>query len=234
MSTPFHSCSSCQVKQRSVFQALSDEELAGVNQHKACACYKKGQFIFTENGLPMALYCVHSGKVKITRTGLDGKEQIVRLAKAGDILGYRAIVTNERYQCSAIAIEDASLCIIDKNYFFETMEKNSKFSFEILKKIGNDLKTAESQIVSLSQKNIRERMAEALLFLKATYGFEDDQQTLNVSFSREEIADFAGTSTESAIRLLSEFSQDQLIERDGKKIKILDLSKLIKTANIID
>lgn len=234
MNLSLHSCLSCQVKHGSVFDALTNDELRGLDGHKSCACFKKGQYVFTEHGMPMALYCVHAGKIKITRTGLDGKEQIVRLAKPGDILGYRAIVSNERYQCSAVALEDASICIIDKQYFFSAMEINSKFAFEMLKKIGQDLRTAEAQIVSLSQKNIRERMAEAILFLKATYGFETDQQTLNVRFSREEIADFAGTSTESAIRLLSEFSHDGLISREGKSIKVLNLPKLIKTANLIE
>lgn len=88
-------------------------------------------------------------------------------------------------------------------------------------------------IVSLSQKNVRERMAEALLFFKATYGFEPDGQTLNVQFSREEIADFVGTSTESAIRLLSEFNHDKFIELKGKKIKIINLDKLVRTANLL-
>jgi len=100
--------------------------------------------------------------------------------------------------------------------------------------MGNDLKEAEDHIVSLSQKNVRERMAEALLFLKATYGFEDDQKTINVTLSREEIADYVGTSTESCIRLLSEFNQDKIIAIHGKKISIINLPLLIQTANIED
>jgi len=106
--------------------------------------------------------------------------------------------------------------------------------FAVMKKMGNDLKEAEDHIVSLSQKNVRERMAEALLFLKATYGFEDDQKTINVTLSREEIADYVGTSTESCIRLLSEFNQDKIIAIHGKKISIINLPLLIQTANIED
>jgi CRP/FNR family transcriptional regulator len=100
--------------------------------------------------------------------------------------------------------------------------------------MSRDLKEAEDHIVSLSQKNVRERMAEALLFLKATYGLEEDQQTIMVNLSREEIADYVGTSTESCIRLLSEFNHDKIIALQGKKIKILNLPQLIQTANIED
>ena len=165
-------------------------------------------------------------------TGLDGKEQIIRLAKNGDIIGYRALITNERYRLTAIALEDCSACVIDKNFFMDLAMKEPRIAQKIFKLISNDLKRAEDQIVSLSQKNVRERMSEALLFLKATYGFEEDGKTINVRLSREELADYIGTSTESVIRLLSEFNNGGLIRLDGKRIMILDNQKLVKTANI--
>jgi CRP/FNR family transcriptional regulator len=184
--------------------------------------------------MPNGLFCVNSGKIKLSTLGFDGKEQILRLAKSGDVIGYRALLANERYHCSAVALEDCSICIIDKKYFQQCIENNHKLLFEMVKKISSDLKTAEEHIVSLSQKNVRERVAEALLFIKATYGLMDDEQTINVSLSREEIADYVGTATETAIRLLSEFNQDKIIELSGKKIKIINLQKLIKTANLND
>ena len=227
-------CLHCNVRLSSVFNVLDEDQTQELCAHKSCAVYKKGQYVFTENGLPNGLFCINSGKIKLTTTGYDGKEQILRLVKSGDILGYRALLSNERYHCSAVTLEDASICIIDKKYFFDALASSPKLMFEVVKKMSQDLKTAEDHIVSLSQKNVRERMAEALLFLKATYGFEEDNQTLNVSLSREEIADYVGTSTESCIRLLSEFNADKLIQLKGKKISILNLQKLIQTANIED
>lgn len=227
-----HECLQCAQKFHSVFNMLSDGELAKLSQYKTCSFYKKGQYIFTENSNPHYLFCIHSGKIKLSNTGYDGKEQILRLVKSGDILGYRALMTNERYHCSAVALEDCSICSIDKQYFLDLVKRDNKLLFEVVRRISNDLKTAEEHIVSLSQKNVRERIAEALLFLKATYGFADDGQTLNITLSREEIADYVGTSTETAIRLLSEFNQDKLIELSGRKIKILNLDKLIKTAKL--
>lgn len=233
-STDNSQCLYCNVRMQSVFNVLDNEQLQELTQHKSCAAYKKGQCIFNENGLPHGLFCVNNGKIKLSATGFDGKEQILRLAKAGDVLGYRALISNERYNCSAVALEDSAICIIDKNFFYQAIEHNHKLLLEIVRKISNDLKVAEEHIVSLSQKNVRERMAEALLFLKATYGFAPDGQTINIGLSREEIADYVGTSTESAIRLLSEFNHDKMIELSGKKIKIINLPKLIKTANLID
>lgn len=225
-------CTHCNAKVHSIFHTLDLDQLKELNEHKSCAIYKKGQYIFTENGIPQGLYCVNFGKVKLTTIGVDGKEQILRLSREGDVLGYRSLISNERYHCSAIALDNCSICIIDKTYFHELIKSNSKLLFEIVKKMSNDLKMAEEHIVSLSQKNVRERMAEALLFIKTVYGFAEDGKTINVSLTREEIADYVGTSTESAIRLLSEFNQDKLIELSGRKIQILNLPKLIMTANL--
>jgi CRP-like cAMP-binding protein len=227
-------CLHCNVRMHSVFNVLEADQLNEMSMYKSCSTYKKGQYIFSENGLPAGLFCVNNGKIKISKTGFDGKEQILRLAKSGDIVGYRALIANERYASSAVTLEDASICIIDKAYFFKSLETNPKLLFEVVKKMSRDLKEAEDHIVSLSQKNVRERMAEALLFLKATYGYEEDNKTIDVSLTREEIADYVGTSTESCIRLLSEFNQDKIIALKGKKISIINLPILIQTANIED
>ena len=228
-----HNCASCNSRLHSVFSVIEAEHVQDLNDHKSCNIYKKGQIIFTENGLPLGLFCVNSGKIKLSTSGPDGKEQILRLLKGGDILGYRALISNDRYHCNAVALEDSSICIVDKNYFMKLAMENIPLCRALFKKISDDLKKAEEHIVSLSQKNVRERMAEALLFLKATYGYEADNQTLSVQLSREEIADFVGTSTESAIRLLSEFNADKIIGLSGKKIKIINPDKLAKTANLL-
>lgn len=218
----------------SVFKECSMEQLDMLNDHKACSIYKKGQYIFTENSFPLGVFCINKGKVKLAASGLDGKEQILSLYKDGDILGYRALLSDERYQSSAIALEDSSICFISKSAFFNLMDDNHALGFKIIKLLSDNLKAAQQHILTLSQKNVRERMAEALLFIKATYGMQPDGKTLNVIMSREEIADFVGTSTESAIRLLSEFNHQGLIQLEGKRIKLLDIDKLTKTANLLD
>lgn len=227
-----HTCQACHMFQHSFFKGLKGEELVELNRNKSCSFAKKGQAIFSENGIPRGLFCISSGKVKLSMLGLDGKEQIVRLAKAGDIIGYRSLLSNDRYHCTATALENVDYCYIDKTYFLNLVHANPAFCSDIFKKISLDLRNAEQTIVSMSQKNVRERMAEVLLFLKTTYGFENDGITLNVQLSRAELADYVGTSTESAIRILSEFNQDRLIHLNGKKIQLLNQEKLAYTANL--
>lgn len=227
-------CQYCRVRYKSVFTELGQVDMQQLNVNKGCNFYKKDQIIFTEGTFPHGLYCVNGGKIKVAKTGEGGREQIVRLAKEGDILGYRALLSGDKYACSATVIEDSTVCFIPKEVFFELIEKNASLSLQVLKLLSHDLKKAENKITDLAQKPVRERLAEALLFLKETYGFEKDMATINVSFTREEIANIVGTATETAIRLLSEFKQDRIIELKGKRIKILDHQKLLQTANIFD
>lgn len=227
-----HSCEFCTARPLSVFNSLPADQLQQLNNAKSCMVFKKGQYVFAENSYPMGLYCINAGKIKLFITGHDGKEQILRFAKEGNIIGYRALLCDEPYHCSAIVIEDTSLCFIPKNTFLNLLEQNAQLSLSLIKLLGTNLKEAEQHIVSMSQKNVRERVAEALLLFKAVYGMESDQKTIQIKLSREEIADYVGTSTETAIRFLSELNSDKIIATEGKKIRILDLARLQRTAGI--
>ncbi|MBN9483547.1 MAG: Crp/Fnr family transcriptional regulator [Bacteroidetes bacterium] len=208
------------------------DELITIDEHKSCIPYKKGQIIFNEGNYPLGVYCINKGKVKLAHAGQDGKEQIVKLAKEGDVLGYRSMLSSERYNASAIALEDTQICFISKEVFFSLLRKNPTLSLEIIRMLALELRLTENRLTDIAQKPVRERMAEALLFLKETYGFEKDNATISVVLSREDIANLVGTATETAIRLLSEFKHDKIVVFVGKKIKILDMDKLVKTANI--
>lgn len=227
-----HSCLNCNSRTYSIFGSLPLDDVSSLDNLKSCSQYKKGQYIFSENGHPLGLYCINHGKIKLTTSGINGKEQILRLVKDGDVVGYRSLLSNDRYNCSAVALEDSSVCFIPKDNFFELLKTNQKVSFEVLKLLSNNLKQAEEQLVSMAQKNVRERMAEALLFFKASFGLNQTDNSLNITFSREEIAGFVGTSTETVIRLLSEFNHDKIVSLAGKKIIITNLEKLVNTANL--
>ncbi|MGL6022726.1 MAG: Crp/Fnr family transcriptional regulator [Chitinophagaceae bacterium] len=189
--------------------------------------YKKGNSLFIEGHFAKGIYIIQKGKVKLAYTGINEKEQIIRLMKKGDLVGYRALINDEPYQASAVAIEDCFICFIPKDLFLDVLQKSPMMCFNIAKLLCKDLKFAEQRIVSLTQKNMRERMADALLFFIKEYGFSKDGQTIDVIFSRSEISDFVGTSIESAIRILSEFQKDKIIELDRKKINIINYNKLL-------
>lgn len=225
-------CQNCGSRQKGIFCHLQHSEVEELNDMKSCMIFKKGQLIFGEGSHPLGLYCINTGKIKIAHSGEDGKEQIVRMAKEGDVLGYRALLTSERYNASAVALDDSEICFIPRDTFFNVLKHNPQLAFEIIKMLSTELRKAEQRITDLAQKPVRERMAEGLLFLKETYGYETDGATIDVVLSREDIANLVGTATETAIRLLSEFKQAGIVAFVGKKIKILDIDALIKTAHI--
>jgi len=227
-------CRFCEQRLSSSFCKVKHEYLDEISEQKVCNSYKKGQIIFNEGSYPFGVYCINKGKIKLSHLGDDGKEQIIRLLKGGDLLGYRSLLSGDRYSAAAVALEDTEVCFIPKELFMNILKKDAALAFEMMKMLGDELHKAEVKLTHLAQKPVRERVAETLLFIKETYGFEADGITLNVRLSREELSNLIGTATESTIRLLSEFKKDGMIELDGKKIKITDPKELLRTANLQD
>ncbi len=225
-------CETCLPRLNSIFGVLSRGEISRLELHKGCNFHRSGQVLFYEGDYPSGLYCINRGKVKLTRTGEAGREQIVRLAREGDSVGYRALVSGTPYELTATVIEDASICFIPRQTFNTLMTQNPSLSGTIIRQLTQDLAKAEKKQVSLAQKQVRERLAETLLMLREFYGCEEDHRTLRSRLSREDIANYVGTATETVIRLLSEFSKEGMIVLEGKKIRIADLKRLCETARI--
>lgn len=227
-------CSECQSRLCSIFGELDDKELQTLDQFKCANVFKRGQNIFYEGAPPTGLFCIKTGKVKIHKIDALGKEQVVRLARDGDVIGYRALISGEQYSAFATTLEESTVCFIPKDVFFTLLEKNNKMSFQLMQVLSRDLKLAENFMSSLSQKPVRERMAEVLLVLKDFYGLKEDGVTLDVALRREDIASMVGTATETVIRFLAEFRDEKMIDLDKRKIKILDHQALVNTARIFD
>ncbi|CAN5293175.1 Crp/Fnr family transcriptional regulator [soil metagenome] len=219
-------CEDCSTKSKSMFCNLDLPELKHLSEGKCANQFKKGQSIFYEGGQPHGVYCIYKGKVKIHTSDEDGREQIVRFARPGNIVGYRALLNGDNYSATATAMEDATVCYFSKQTFFELLKANSDFSLLAIRQLATDLKLAEHMLTSMAHRFVSERLAEALILLKECYGFEADSMILNVVISRREFANVVGTTTETAIRLLSEFKDKNLIRFHGKKIELTDLAAL--------
>jgi len=226
-------CENCKSFRKTVFGELSSAELTKLNISKTCNYYKKGQIIFFEGNFPDGLFCIREGKVKIYKRGKEGKEQIIQLAKTGDIIGYRALIAGETYNATSATLEDSKICFFRKSSIFDLFKKNNNFSLKLIKLLSHDLEQVENRMVNIAQKPVSERLAETLLVLRETYGVDkDNKMLLNVSLSREDLANIVGTATETVIRLLADFKNDNIISTKGKKIEILNIEKLIKAGNL--
>lgn len=214
-----------------ILKHFSKEELSELSHEKKIVTYKKGDLIIEEGATPKGIYYIDKGTAKMFKLGFNGKEQILRFIKTGDILGYRSILSKQPYGASATAMEDTEACFIPEKFFLKVLEHHPKLAFDILRRISEDLGESAQTITFLAQKTVRERLAEVLLLLEKKLGTDKDG-FIKISLTREEMANLIGTATESAIRLISEFKTDHLIEVEGRKIKILDHQKLVKLGHV--
>jgi CRP-like cAMP-binding protein len=223
-------CDKCAFETNAVFRFLTRDETDRLNFEKDFRHYKRGDILYNEGNRINGFYCINSGIIKVFKTGVDGKEQIIRFARKGEIIAYRSVLSNESACTSAKVIEDCQVCFIPSELLIQFVKTNPAFAFEVVKLTCHELAEANSYITDIAQKTVRERVAEVLLNLVKDFGL-DDQKSLRISLTREELANIVGTATESVIRLLSEFKSDKLIELNGRKIRILDLRGLEKISS---
>ncbi len=226
-------CAHCQSRKSSLFHFCHVNEIDEIDTAKSCATYKRGQIIFNEGSNPMGLYCVNEGKIKLYRYASDGKEQIVRIAKPGDFLGYSTLLAEKKYPVTAAALEDCVVCLVPKNALMDLFKKNERFSESMIKMLSSNLDDSFGKMADLAYKPVRGRMAEALLFLHRFYREEKNPDGV-ISITREDLASFVGTVKETAIRILKEFKDERLVETEKSNIIIKDADGLIRISHLYD
>ncbi len=223
-----HSCLFCKSQHRSIFGTLSGEDSETLSQAKTCTCYRKGQVLFHEGTRPMGVFCVNTGRIKVYCTGMDGKEQIIKVSAAGDILGYKSLLSDQLYQLTAEALDDCMVCFVPKDDFLLMVRPGTKFYLDLLQHVCSEANVMAMKMTQLAQQSVRQRLALTLLMLKDTYGIEQETKgEIEINLSREDLANIVGTATESLIRLLNDFKKEGLIETVGRKIKILEPKELL-------
>jgi CRP-like cAMP-binding protein len=218
-------CESCIVKEFNSLKSLTRDELTRVAACKTGKVFRKGQVIFEEGETLNGVYCVKSGVCKLTKLSENGKDQVVKLVVKGGLLGKRSLVTEQKTNLSAVALNDMEMCFIPKSEIMEDLNKNPKFTMDVLRTMAEDLKESDESLVNMAQKSVKRRMAEILMYIQDNFG-TDDEGYLSIVISREDYASIVGTATESAIRILSQFKKELIISTRGKQIKIEDYNAL--------
>lgn len=213
------------------FKHLNTDQMNLLFWEEECELLKRGSVIYAEGDSARGCYFVYSGVLKVFKTGLEGKEQIIRFAKPGDIIGFRSVLSQEPACTSSKVVEEAIVCFIPNHSLTKLLQENPEFSMELIKMTCKELGQANSYITDIAQKSVRERLAEVLIQLMETFGLAPDN-TLQIALTREELANMVGTATESVIRLLSEFKSDGLVEIKGRKIKIVDVRSLKRVGGV--
>ncbi len=229
--SPAHSCKNCRKAIDTVFSKVEAPEFNLLSESKLTRHYKNREIIFNEGGKAQGIFCIREGKVKIYKNGIDGIEHITRIAMQGELMGIKAILSGHPYSVSAAAIEDTTICFIPKNIFFQLTLRSPHFNQAIILFLSSLLENAETRMLSLTHKHVKQRLAEALLFLVQNFNpaaYPNAKLYLNIT--RHDLANLIGTSSETVIRFLGELKHDGIIAVQGRKIFILDHIQLSRIA----
>jgi CRP-like cAMP-binding protein len=205
---------------------LNQKDKEAIIQHHTVTRIKKGGYLYREGEKSHGLICMASGKAKIFRTGVAGREHIIKMLKVNDFTGFQTLFTESIWSDSAVVIEESIICTIEKQSLLRILKNNADLSVKISKILSDELRYSYDKMVSLSQKHVRGRLVESLLMLCKIYGFEADGKTINARLSRNDIAHLSNMTTSNAIRTLSNLAAEGNIKINGKKIAILNFDNL--------
>ena len=215
-----------------IWQALTPEEQEYLKSNFFVQHFKKNEIIHYEGDKPTHMMCLVKGKIKIYKEGVGGRNQIVRIMQPTSYFAYRAIFAKENYNTTACAFESATVVLIPKEVILKLIHQNLTLSYFFIRSLSIDLGISDARQVNLTQKHIRGRLAESLIFMRDNYGLEEDGATVNVYLSREDLANLSNMTTSNAIRTLSMFVSEKVIAMDGRRIKIIDEEKLRKISRL--
>lgn len=216
-------------KSESVLTDLPYRDLEILTTNKSEQLYRKGEIIFREGGFPSGIFYIIDGKVKKYKVDKDGKEQIIYVANTGELLGYHAILSEDRYPDFAAALEESKIAFIPKEDFLETLQQSEVLSRRLLKTLSHEFAVLANSLTMFAQKSVRERLATQLIVIREKYKVNfQSGMPVEINMSRDDLASLIGTVRENVIRVLSEFKEAGIIQTKGRKIIVLDIKKLIE------
>ncbi len=215
-----------------IWETLTEEEKKYIDENSKVYTFRKNEIIHREGDTPTHMMMLINGKVRVYKEGVGNRTQIIRMLKPGGFFGYRSMLAEENYNTSVSACEQSDVFLIKRDAFLRLIKENGNFCYLFLCSIAKDLGNSDRRTVNLAQKHIRGRLAEALLYLKENYGLDEDEATISMYMSREDLANLSNMTTSNAIRTLSSFAEEGILSVDGRKVKILDMSELIRISRM--
>jgi CRP-like cAMP-binding protein len=220
------------LKSGSVLKALPEEELEMLTVNMSEERYPKGQNIFREGGYPTGIFFIKEGKVKKYKVDKEGREQIIYVANSGELIGYHALLAEERYPDAAATLEESKIAFIPKEDFLEVLNTSKILSQRLLKMLSHEFSVFANSLTLFAQRSVRERFAMQLVLMREKYkeNFTPGME-VEINMSREDLASLVGTVRENILRILKDFKDEGILETRGRKIIIKDVSKLLRVAN---
>ncbi|HEY8271597.1 MAG TPA: Crp/Fnr family transcriptional regulator [Pseudobdellovibrionaceae bacterium] len=217
-------CALCTANPQNIICASSPHIPKYLERSKISCSYKRDQVIFYADNDPLGLFFVKSGLVKLEKISEDGSAHTLRIVGPGGVLGYRSLFADEPYHATAIAVDQLELCFVPKAEILLTFQNHPEVALRLLNHLAKDLRLAEERWIHQVDKEAGERIAEALIFLQDHF----QSQT----WTRREIAEWAGTTPETVMRTLAQFEKEALLVQNGRQITILNKELLKSKANL--
>ena len=228
-------CRDCKTRYHGKLHGINDETIDSIDATKTCNIYKKGQRLIQEGTRPLGVYCIKSGKVKVFKLGQQGKEHITTILKEGDLVGYRAMLSDSLYHVSVEALEEVVACHIPREEFLKSFQNDKVLNNTLITELSTEVISLTNVITDIAQKPVRERTAATLVLLNTVYSSKNGDNNGDLSeinLTRESLANMVGTATETLIRIIHDFKEEELITTNGRKINIQDLKALQRIGGI--
>lgn len=228
-------CRDCRTRLHGKLYGINDESLESIDATRTCNIYKKGQRLIQEGTRPLGVYCIKSGKVKVFKLGQQGKEHITSILKEGDLVGYRAMLSDSLYHVSVEALEEVIACHIPREEFLKSFQSDKVLNNTLIKELSTEVIFLTNVITDIAQKPVRERTAATLVLLNNVYSSNNSDNNgdfSEINLTRESLANMVGTATETLIRIIHDFKEEELITTNGRKINIQDLKALQRIGGI--
>jgi len=216
----------------SILTDLPSEDFELLTANKTEQTYSKGEIVFREGAYPSGIFHVTKGKLKKYKVDKDGKEHIIYVANVGELLGYHAILSEDRYPDSAAALEQSTIAFIPREDFLETLHQSMILTNRLLKTLSHEFAVLINGLTLFSQKSVRERLALQLIVLREKYKVNfQTGMSVEINMSRDDLASLVGTGRENIVRVLTEFKGEGILDTKGRKIIVKNVNKLIAIAN---
>ena len=219
-------------KSESILADLPKPDLQLLMARRLEQVYKKGEIIFREETYPTGTFFLISGLAKKYKVDKDGREQIIYVANAGELLGFHAILSGDNYPDSAAVMEDSQIAFIPREDFLEAIRQSDVLNRRLLKTLSHEFVVLTNSLALFAQRPVRERLALQLIVVREKYKADAEPgMPVEINMSRDDLASLVGTARENVVRLLSGLKEEGIVETKGRKIIVLDVKRLIRIAN---
>jgi CRP/FNR family transcriptional regulator len=224
-------CDTCAFREKAVLCDLEGDDLAEFRNIKHSLDYESRQTVFYEGHLCVGLYLLCRGKVKLTRSSARGQRQIVRILGPGEMIEKQAFGERALHEVTCETLEPSQVCVIDKERYLAVIHRNPQLAIKLIQLLSNEHGVNMDQLDQFTFKTARERLAGLLLELGGRFGTTNaDRVQVGLTLKREEVAEMAGITVETAIRLLNVFRDERLLTIDGRAITLLNPDRLARIA----